>query len=336
MAGAKQVILVRGGKIARELPWKFFHLAPDGDPKPEPVDLVYFDYPAGKRSTWKGWLWERGKGPPPGKPDEEVKIEPRIHIRTEDRTVDTKHEYPSVLGLYEYVKAQAAESVAALHFFTHGDYDGPILFADSFENVGKLDLDLPRDPNDTEPRRRDFHGSNPLAGVEGSKFVKALSADALLKLWGCNEEYPLRAPLLHYLAAPRGANGDTARNEQLKTYLAQIETTFSYHMTRGLARIVWATAVGWGTNPWEEAGAKYTGRFPPDFKKKEHWWHAPNFGQKHRQFYQDVLKAPLDGARYVGYRTGWFDSARVSVADARTGIPRLRVDSPRDLQDRLG
>ena len=58
----KTVVFVQGGKKKEEqYPWMFFHLDPFTEPKSEPVDLVFFDYPAGKRKIWRNHTLMRGK-----------------------------------------------------------------------------------------------------------------------------------------------------------------------------------------------------------------------------------------------------------------------------------
>ena len=84
----KTVVFVQGGKAEEaKFPWMFFHLDPFKDPTPEPVDLVFFDYPAGKLKIWHDHVLKRGKAPDAA-PDEESDLAPKVKIRLADGTVD--------------------------------------------------------------------------------------------------------------------------------------------------------------------------------------------------------------------------------------------------------
>src|SRR5687767_1190805 len=105
----KKVVFVRGGLTDAAFPWMYFHFDPKKDILIGPVTLVYFDYPEGKLKIWSGWTPKRGSVPPPN-PDSEEALMPSVQIRKADGTIDTGPEKPSVLALYNWVKAQPKET----------------------------------------------------------------------------------------------------------------------------------------------------------------------------------------------------------------------------------
>lgn len=298
------VIFVRGGKTPDKLVWRNFHFDPSRDRQVGTVKLSYFDYPNKKLKIWNRWVPKHGKAPE-GTPDSEEEIEPQIEVRLSDGSIDRGTKLPSCLAVYEYVKKQPASSVVSFQIFSHGDYDGPILWAHSFENVDKDDLTLPRDDHDTEFRRRDFHGGNPLSGAGGLFFADAFKSPALVKIWGCNEDSKYRVLLRSFLHTPK--NRQEKRRTILESYLEILDRTFALDFGRLLHQPVWAAPVGWGTTPW--GNEPYKGNFPPDLDK-ELWWRVPStFTRSYRELYTDVLRAPLDITRYVGFEAGWYDRA---------------------------
>ena len=343
MAAARTVVFVQGGKKNEvAYPWMFFHLDPLNDGKPETVDLVFFDFPDGTVKTWKNLLLKRG-GAPTAAPDTEVELLPRVNMRNADGSLGP--ERPPITLMYEWVKKQPKQSIRSLQVFSHGWMGGPIVWnsaeydpaGNRLEPLDKQD----RDPNDTDFRIRDFFGSNPLAGAEGRKFADAFASDALIKLWGCVAPDGIRQQMQNYLKAPKGGKGDAARKAHLIDYLGSIGDSFPMIMAQQLDLAVWASPIGYGSEPGGEVPTnrgkvkvKYTGKFPPDLKK-DRWWRVSWFFRNQdggAKFYTDVLKARIDAVDFVEHKKSWFDDARrVATASVEKGP----FDSPMDLQRRL-
>jgi hypothetical protein len=342
----KTVVFVQGGKKNEAIyPWLFFHLGPWTEPIFEPVKLVFFDYPAGKLKIWDSHTLKRGKEPTEA-PDSETELTPKVKIRLHDGTTDdTGPDRASVLALYEWVKAQPKESISTLQVFSHGWQGGPIIWNSSeFDPAGTMldPLDgQDRDPNDTDFRIRDFVGSNPLAGAEGSKFAAAFTTDALIKLWGCVAPLGVRWQMQRYMWAPKGSRGDAMRKAHLQNYLDAIGNSFPMEMAVRLNLAVWASPVGYGSEPGSKVSAKgshifvkYRGIFPPNLNKDQWWrisWYFRN-QDKGVQFYQDVLKARVDAVDFVEHKKLWFEDAKRA---ATANLEPRPVDSPLDLQRRL-
>ena len=345
---ADTVVFVQGGKKNEEkFPWMFFHLDPFKDPTPEPVDLVFFDYPAGKLKIWHDHVLKRGKAPDAA-PDEESDLAPKVKIRLADGTVDDAGpERPSVLAFYNWVKDKALyESIRSLQIFSHGWQGGPIIWNSSeFDPDGnKLRVfdGKDRDPHDTDFRIRDFDGNNPLAGAEGAKFSLKFAPDALIKLWGCVAPDGVRGAMQRYMKAPKGKAGDATRKAHLEDYLDSIDSTFQMEMARRLDLPVWASPAGYGSDPHTtiptNAGdlkVKYQGTFPPDLKKDQ-WWRVSWFFRNQDQgvkFYTDVLKARVDPVDYVEHKKSWFEEAKRNAS--LIGVDRGLIDAPHQLQEEL-
>lgn len=349
----KQVIFVQGGRKNEDVyPWMFFHFAPNTDADPGTVDLVYFDYPAGKRKTWKNWDKKRGKAPT-AKPDTEVELEPKTRLRQHNGTLHPGPERASVLALYDYVKEQPKESVKSLQVFSHGVISGPIIWNTwEFGPDGKsiaTQLNADRDPHDTDFRIRDFHANNPLAGAELTKFKQAFTSDAFIKLWGCQAPEGVRAHILSHRDAPQGSKGDAVRKTALKLYLGLIEVSYPMQLAHELELPVWASPMGYGSNAGTVIPTKYDkqgnitrsftvkynkGKFPPDLKKDQ-WWRVSWFFRNQDRgdlLYTDVLKAKVDATDYVEHNKSWFDDA---LKNATASLEPGLVPSPMDLQNRL-
>lgn len=349
-----QIVFVRGGKTDPAFPWMYFHFDPwkDVKPKPAPVSLVYFDYPEGKRKTWKNWVPKHGKAAPRD-PDAEEDLAPKIKIRLLDHSIDTGPEKPSVLALYDWVKRQPRESISALHVFSHAWPNGPVIWVDSYENRSSEDLNADRDPNDSEFRRRDFFGRNPLADAEGRRFTAALAPNALIKFWGCNEGLhwegdaprsnstgmPLRKMILEFMKISKGAEGKAARGIILASYLEWIRASFQFTVASELGIPIWAGPLGWGSTPWDNDELPdrstrilhYKGSFPPDLTTERWWRVSAHFTGQFRKFFRNTLKARIDATGYVEYKQSWFDDARKMSAGAETDL----IKTPRDLQQQL-
>jgi hypothetical protein len=356
---AKIVVFVQGGKANEAShPWKFFHLHPTKEPTPESVDLVYFDYPAGQRKTWKNLLLRRGE-PPKQAPDTTEDLPTKVKIRLVDGTTDDDGpDRASVLDLYDWVKLQAKGSIQSLQVFSHGWQGGPIIWNSSEFDPEGIQLDpldnQARDPNDTDFRIRDFYGTNPLAGAEGRKFADAFTSDALIKLWGCVAPPGPRAALRRYTKAPSGTKGDQARASALQQYLTSVAASFPLQMATQLNLSVWASPVGWGSEPGTKVptnrssdppcssanpashcmSVKYKGTFPPDLSKDQ-WWRVSWFFRNQdggARFYTDVLKANIDAVDFVEHKGTWFeDATKVAFPDLESNA----VDTPADLQSRV-
>ena len=325
----EKVVFVRGGQVGEDRPWRMFHFDPRRERETSrQYDLVYFDMPEGKRKTWDMWQPTRG-WPSKRKPTHEVDLkrvkllEPRL-----DGTgfEETGPEKPTILNLYDWVKDQEPNSIGALHFFTHGDYSEPIIWEHCAEG-GKppqRPLAEPRHRNDTEPRRRDFFGPNPLAGNDGMQFWAAFSSDAFVKMWGCDAAKENRRMVLKQAKEPT-----QTRREDI---LDSIEETYAMLLATLLGVTVWAPPIGWGTRADPQLlhpELKYRGVWPPDWKT-ELWWRVEQFPDAAQQVFRD-FGAKLDSTRYVGYHPRWLASARPPPVP-----PPLKVTSPKELQQQLG
>ena len=342
----KTVVFVQGGKKNEDkYPWMFFHLDPRTEPAPEPVDLVFFDYPAGTLKIWKNHTLKRGKAPV-NPPDSETELTPKVKKRLPDGTTDDANpDRASVVALYDFVKAQPGGTIRSLQVFSHGWQGGPIIWNSAeFDPAGNLMDALdgqPRDPNDTDFRIRDFVDPNPLGGAEGAKFAAAFTSDALIKLWGCTAPHGVRSQMLRFIRAPRGARGDATRKAHLQDYLDAIRNSFAMEMASRLNLAVWSAPLGYGSEPGGDVPTNrgklkvvYRGVFPPDLKKHR-WWRVSWFFRnqdKGVKFYEDVLKAKTDKLDFIEYKKSWFEDAeRAATASLEPGP----VDSPRALQRRL-
>ncbi len=349
---AEQVIFVQGGKKNEDgYPWLFFHFDPTTDADPGPVDLVYFDYPAGKIKTWRNWDKKRGKAPT-ATPDDEVEITPKVHFRKADGMLDTGPERGSVIALYDYVKKQPKDSIRSLQVFSHGWIGGPIIWNSSeFGPDGEeiwTDSSLDRDPHDVDFRKRDFQGNNPLGEpAEANKFVHAFTADALIKLWGCVAPSGVRGHLRGYFRAAKGPAGDAVRQAQLRNYVNLVGGSFAMQLALALELPVWAAPLGYGSLAGTVVPTNYTkgrvsdsftvkfrGNWPPDLKQ-DRWWRTSWFFRhqdRGHEFYRDVLKARIDATDFVEYKKSWYEDARRrATASLEPGL----IPSPADLQDRL-
>lgn len=341
MAGGTVVFVQGGKKNEAAYPWMFFHLHPDKDPATGAVKLVFFDYPQATIKTWNSHVLVRGK-PPTAAPDTTV-VMPLVDMRLADGTLGGQR--PSVLSLYEFIKSEPAASIQSLQVFSHGWMGGPIIWNSAeFDSAGdRMDpLDQQdRDPHDTDFRIRDFFGTNPLAGAEGTKFAAAFAPDPLIKLWGCVAPDGIRPMLRHYVGTPKGPRGDAARKAHLLDYVTAIGNSFPMVMAEQLGLPVWAAPLGYGSEPGSKVPTnrgnvpvKYLGKFPPDLRK-DRWWRASWFFRNQdggARFYENVLKARIDAVDFIEHRKSWFDAALVTAtASAEPGL----IDSPMDLQRRL-
>lgn len=309
----KLVVFLRGGRTQEINMWRFYHFDPRREVNIGVIKLVYFDYPAGKIKTWNKWVPERGKAPkkPPDKVDD---IEPKVNIRFDDGSIDTDESLPSVLGFYDFLKKQPNQTILSIQIFSHGDYDGPIIWNHSFENVDKDDFSLDRDPHDSEFRRRDFFGKNPLAGGEGAKVGRALATNAFIKIWGCTEDSKYRVMLRKYINTKQDDEGKIKRKQILENYVDVVEKSFALLLAQTLRTTVWSAPVGWGSNPYARRNEnfKYTGKFPPNLQN-ELWWRIPALTREYRQFFTGTLRAPLDSTLYLGYKNSWFQAIKASL-----------------------
>lgn len=167
-----------------------------------------------------------------------------MHFRKGDGTLDTGPERASVLALYDCVKKQPKECVKSLQVFSHGWIGGPIIWNSSeFAPDGSslaTDFAADRDPHDVDFRIRDFQGNNPLAGAELTKFKQAFTSDVFIKLWGCVAPRGVRAHIRSYFKAPKGSEGDAARQAALRLYLGMVEVSFPMQLAHELELPVWS------------------------------------------------------------------------------------------------
>jgi hypothetical protein len=295
--------------------WRFFHFDPIRDVKLGSVKLVYFDYPTGKIKTWNKWIPKRGHAPKQA-PDKVEDISPKIHIRLYDGSVDNSELLPSVLGFYDYIKRQPKRSIVSTQIFSHGYYDGPIIWNPSYENVDESDFSQDRDPHDSEFRRRDFFGRNPLAGLEGVRFAQALSTNAFIKIWGCNKNDDYKTLIDTILKAKQDASGRIESRTSLENYINTLKATFALLLSQTIKQTVWAAPVGWSTRSYNinRESFKYAGQFPPNLRT-ELWWRVPTLTLKYRRFFTSTLGARLDSTCYLGYKNGWFQTIRANLRD---------------------
>jgi hypothetical protein len=102
-----------------------------------------------------------------------------------------------ILDLYEYldkVGATAPGTVEEVSVFSHAFFDGPILW-DTFQRDGSggaagttnfQDDPVQRDPKDLDGRTKDWNSSGTMSTF--GNLPASLSAQGLLKVWGCNAE----------------------------------------------------------------------------------------------------------------------------------------------------
>ena len=136
-------------------------------------------------------------------------------------------------------------------------------------------------------------------------------------------------------------NRESSRTIQNDHNLGSIGDSFPMIMAQELDLAVWASPIGYGSEPGGEVPTnrgkvkvKYTGKFPPDLEK-DRWWRVSWFFRNQdrgAKFYADVLKARIDAVDFVEHKKSWFDDAkRVATASVEKGP----FDSPMDLQRRL-
>lgn len=348
----RQVIFVQGEKKNEaKFAWMFFHFDPFSDLDPGPVDLVYFDYPAGTRKTWRNWDKKRGNAPTAA-PDAEDELAPKATVLLPDGSEGP--EKPSILALYDYVKAQPKESVRSLQVFSHGWMGGPIIWnTREFEDdaAARGAFAHARDPHDTEPRVRDFFGGNPLAGAEGVKFAESFTSDALIKLWGCVAPDGVRGHLRSYFGITDGPAGDEARRMSLKNYLDLVWASYPMQFAHRLNLSVWASPLGYGSEPgtivptrYDGSGnvsrslnVSYKGTWPPDLKAHQ-WWRVSWFFRNQDQgarYYEKVLGARIDPSDFVEHRKGWFDEANRRTKPEPLGLRPTAQDRMDDAMSRL-
>lgn len=346
---AKTVVFVQGGflkdKEEVRYPWMFYHFHPTKDVDLGPVNLVFFDYPAGTLKVWKNYVLKRGQYPKVA-PDEEIELFPKVKLRLSDGKIDEKSpERASIVALYDWVKKQDKESIISLQIFSHGVQQGPIIW-NSYEFASGKEMiklsDEIRDPHDTDGRMRDFMGKNPLAGAAGKRFAQSFAPDPFIKLWGCTFG-EARDVLRNYWDVPPGAKNDGARAAHVKDYMGFMRPSYPARMARLLNLPVWAAATGYGSDPTAKVPkspkdtfliVKYNGAFPPNLKKHQ-WWRVSWFFRHQDRgalFYEKVLKAPIDSVDFVQFRKDWFEAVERSLRADQASLP---FDSPMDLQRRL-
>lgn len=332
----------------REYAWMYTHFLPDREQLPGKVDLVFFDYPGGVIKEWKAWTFARGKKEPPS-PTTTTPIPNLVRPRKENGKLKKK-EVGSVVELYTWVKSQKKGSIKALHVYSHSSEQGPAVWDTyQFTSAGKKmpsDLDLDRDPHDTDFRVRDFFGNNPLAGSAGRAFADAFAPDASIKLWGCNAMEGQRSVVRDYLDQPTGADGDPKREALLKVHVDALIRSFPVALAEQLNLKVWASPLGWGSDYSEHIPitgrrhlkVSYQKTFPPDLKKDQ-WWRVSWFFKNYDHaddFYTKVLNASIDAVHYVLYERAWIGPMRKKLAKADApAMKTAPVESPYSLQQRL-
>ncbi|WP_395703596.1 hypothetical protein [Aquabacterium sp.] len=286
----REVIYVRGGPtyrpIAAEAAWCFAH--PRG--VRAPTLLTHFDYVLGLRRHWFNWT---GTLPPTTAPGLSLPI-------------------TGVEDLYDYIKTSGDTqpgSIGELHFFTHGYEGGPVL-VNTEDRLGDPNS---RDPNDLDPRIKDFGIDTVLGGANGQRFKRAFAGDALIKLWGCTHLEKYRGMVKHQYFGTR----DAQKKKRIKAaYQAFIEqSTYQYALCKALGMRVYAAPLGWGTNPHlPKPNAPYADTWPPAARNR--WWRvSPTFWQDHgADFYRRVLGADIDPVGYVGYTPSIVTASYVDIS----------------------
>jgi hypothetical protein len=332
----QKIVFVRAPKVQEKLPWQMFHFdAARENDKSRAYDLVYFDFAAGKRKTWRDWVPVRGKEPA-GLPDSTELPKVKSLLALHGDHAELGLERGTFLDFYTWVKGQPQGSIACFHLFSHGYDNEPIIWDESEEGYDDHESKaLPRHPNDTEPRRRDFFGQNPLAGVEGTRFAAAFAPDAVVKVWGCNYEVNYQMSIRNYIK--------TRSLDVRETILDLIDNTWPMMLANLLGVTVWAPPVGWGTNPYPRDQTKpaapgkkhppplpYREEWPPNLKKNG-WWMVSAFDDESQRVFRDDFGARIDPTRYVGYHRDWVTKAR-RMQDAAKALQTL---SPKDLKRQL-
>lgn len=304
MPEQKEVILVRGKDIASQYPWRYAH------PRTarSATRLVLFDCQTLRKKVWNDWS---GTYPPPGAPAA-VSVIGR-----------------GILDIYDHVKAlgrTAPGSLVELHFFTHGWTGGPVLRNTYEVTVGPTQN--ARDPDDVDPRLKDFRIASVVGGANGQLFRRAFARTALVKLWGCNSEGAYQGLVAGYYKAAR-LRESRKRLALQRRFKASFQDrlkreSYALAMSRLIGLDVYAAPAGWGSNvlPVGYSGqaafdrktsgqAKYVGRWVPS--RGELWWTAGAWFEplKGLRFYRDVLRARLDPVNFVAYN----DALVVAAAD---------------------
>jgi Lysine-specific metallo-endopeptidase len=288
----KEVIYVRGGykSVPEEHPWQYAHPRIHN---PNTI-LNLFDYELMKHKRWDNW---NGSLPPDQLPSSESSIK-------------------SVLDLYKYIKSISSGSLEELHFFTHGYSGGPVL-----TNTRDLSGDLnKRDPNDKDPRIKDFNIPGILGGKDGETFKNAFSPSALVKLWGCTFEQSYRDKVREYFKTKDKKTKEIIRKDYLQAIYQQ---TYQFALHKAIGIPVYAAPLGWGTDPSlpfgiygkkalqlvKDKNVSYKKRWPPS--KGDRWWQvSPYFSNDGGSvFYKSILGFKLDILNYVAYTEVLVDPA---------------------------
>jgi hypothetical protein len=274
------VIYVRGCGIALNRIWENVH--PRGSRNL--TALYVFDYEDNQRREFRRW---DGALPPRKAPDNVSPIS-------------------GVLDLYNFVKRRPARDVSELHFFCHGWEGGPILHNDFEADSTPIDQ---RDPDDDDPRIKDFTIDTVLGGGEGKKLQEAFARTALVKIWGCTHREDFRQRIKQdFYKATRNQD----RSAVKRTYKNFIrDGTYQFALARAIGIPVYAAPLGWGTNPYLPFGiqgsaadrmkGRVRGIFPPG--RGDQWWRVSQWFRPDRgyEFYTKELGATLDVLDYVAY-----------------------------------
>ncbi len=320
----KEFIFVRGKGVDEEYPWMFYQTHWREDKVKRNIKLTYFDYDfeirgkafevKPKIKTWnsinlggKRITKEPTKGNSYSEKLMQHDINNPDYRGTKSKNIPTS--LPSCLLLYDYIKKRPDNSISSLQLFTHGVYNGPILYSEVYEYHNdlnkKYDRYQDRDKRDTEFRLRDFYENNPLslASDERHKIRRKFTHDSFIKLYGCD-----------YFDGQSGSILRKAlRGELEKGFEEYVRTVFySYPFLLSLltSKVVWAPPVGYGTNfsSRDSSGKKktYAGVYPP--KKGQHWWDVPVFVDPKnktlstlKDWYVNKFKFQIDSVGFVGY-----------------------------------
>jgi hypothetical protein len=259
--GQKKVIYVTN--TSREAAFKYAHPRSHA----EPVDLYLFDYIDCRNiidiyENWRRWM-------PGGIPKPKHKrISTCVYL----------------IDLYEMIASFGRTdpgSVIELHFFTHGSPEN---------GVTQLPVG--------ESNRESFERTINRVGKED--FKAGFAKDALVKLWGCGEQFGARQLTLSYWAT----DNKEGRKKIQQRVEKRIRGMYAFRLSELLGIMVWAAPPGWKTSMDLPAQYSYIDYWDPQTGPNQNscWWRvAPNFLEDcGALFYTAVLGARIDPVGYVG------------------------------------
>lgn len=289
--GRKKVIYVTN--ISRLAAFKYAH------PRSHmvPVDLYLFDY-IGCRNMidiYENWQkWTPGKMPKP----KHKRISTCVYL----------------VDLYKIIASFGRTepgSVIELHFFTHGSPE-----------IGVTQLPI------GESTRASFERA--IKKVGKADFKAAFAKDALIKLWGCGEQFGARQLTLSYwvTASKEGRKRIQQRVE------ARIRGTYAFRLSELLGITVWAPPLGWKTSMDLPSQCSYIDNWDPQTgpDHKSCWWRVSSgfLEDCGALFYTTVLGAKIDPVGYVGINDQMSKAPPPKVLERKpiNSVPGILRDYP--------